>query len=190
LKLIETDADRPEDEVESPPVSTPPRPEKQSAYASLIFTAAVLIGTVATIYSVFPARKNETVFAALRDHRAVDPDWHLAAPSRVELEAWSNGVLGTTPPLPAVGADLTVLGARSLSIRHRRGMYVRFALVSAGVAYQVSYVVQHAADAPAGRTSRQDHDDLIESWREGDWTVIAVGPAANAEIWKPRLGVP
>jgi hypothetical protein len=190
VKLIETDADRPEDEVEPALVSTPPRPEKRSAYASLIFTAAVLVGTVVAIYSVFPARKDETVFAALRDHRAVDPDWHLSAPSRLELDAWAGGVLGARPPLPEAGADLTVLGAHPVDIRHRPGVYVRFALAGAGTPYQVSYVVQHAHDAPAGRTSRHDGADVVESWRDGEWTCIAVGPAASAEIWKPRLGVP
>ena len=190
MKLIETDADRPEDEVDPPPVATPPRPEKRSAYASLIFTACVLIGTVATIYSVFPARKHETIYATLRNHRDPNPTWNLPAPSRTELEAWSGGVLGARPPLPEAGADLTALGARRLDVRHRPGIYVRFALGDGGVAYQVSYVVQHAGDAPAGRTTRHDGDVQLESWRDGEWTCIAVGPTDKAELWKPRIGVP
>jgi hypothetical protein len=190
VKLVETDADRPEDDVDPPPVATAPRPEKRSAYASLIMTACVLVGTVATIYSIFPARKNETIYATLRNHRDTNPRWDLPAPTRVELEAWSDGVLGDRPPLPEAGADLTTLGARELVVRHRRGVYVRFALGDGGVAYQVSYVVQHAGDAPAGRTSRRDGDEHLESWREGEWTCIAVGPAAKADQWKPRIGVP
>jgi hypothetical protein len=186
VKLIETDADRPEDEVDPPPVSTPPRPEKRSAYASLIFTACVLVGTVVAIYSIFPARKNETIYAALRNHRNADPEWHLPAPSRVQLEAWADGALGSSPPLPAAGDDLTVLGARALRVRHRPGIYVRFTLED----YTVSYVVQHAGDAPTGRTTRHDGADQVESWRVGAWTCVAIGPTAKADQWKPRMGVP
>ena len=182
MKLVETDADRPDDEVEPPPVATPPRPEKRAAYASLIFTTAVLIGTVATIYSVFPARKNETINAALRAHRADAPSWQLERPARAELAAWATGVLVDAPPLPALDA----VGARRLDVRHRAGIYVRFDVDGA----RVSYVVQHAGDAPADRTERRDGDELVEAWHSGAWTVIAIGPAARADAWKPRVGVP
>jgi hypothetical protein len=183
VKIHITDADRPEDELDPPPVVTPPVPEKRSAYASLIFTACVLIGTVVAIYTVFPARKNETINAALRNHRAPDPAWSLTAPAHDALVAWATGVLGDEPPLPD---GMSVVGARALEIRHRRAIYVRYSLGDA----HVSYVVQHAADAPADRTQRKDGPDLIEAWHDSGWTIIAIGPDASADDWKPRVGVP
>jgi hypothetical protein len=94
-------------------------------------------------------------------------------------------VLDGTPPLPGAG-DLQPVGALSLDIRHRPAAYVRYNFGS----YEVSYVVQHASDSPAGRSSTVDGAEAIESWRDGAWLCIAVGPAAQAAAWKPRVGVP
>jgi hypothetical protein len=190
VKLVETDADRPEDEAEPKPLVTPSVPEKRRAYASLIFTAVTLIGTVVTIYTVFPARTHESAKAALDAHHQQDPKFQLAAPGHSQLLAWATGVLDGEPPMPADGADLRALGARALDIRHRPAAYVRYAMGLGGVAYQVSFVVQHAEDSPADRSSRVDGPDDVESWTDGAWKCIAVGPAAQAPLWKPRLGVP
>ncbi len=188
MKLVETDADRPEDEVEPPPVVTPPRPEKRRAYASLIFTAVTLVGTVVTIYSVFPERTHESAGAAVAAHRRADPAWLVASPDHAQLAAFVSGVLGGAPTLPADGPDLRAIGALTLDIRHRPAAYVRFAV--GADATVVSYVVQRAEDSPAGRESRRDGDDDVESWSCGAWKCVAVGPAARAPDWKPRLGVP
>jgi hypothetical protein len=187
MKLVETDADRPEDEGEPAPAVTPPRPEKRRAYASLVLTLAVLVGTVVTIYMVFPARQNEATRQAVAAHRRAEQPWQLEAPSRAELEAWTLALVGRDAPLPREGADLTIVGARAIEVLRHQAAFIRFRI---GGAHEVSYLVQRTRDAPADRTSRGDGDDQIEAWRDGGWTVIAIGPGAGADAWRPRVGVP
>jgi hypothetical protein len=187
VKLVETDADRPEDESEPAPVVTSSRPEKRRAYASLIFTLAVLTGTVVTIYTVFPARAQEATKLTVAAHRRAAPKWQLEAPSRPELEAWTMGLLGRDAPLPADGADLLTIGARPIEILRHQAAFVRFRIDDG---YEVSYLVQRASDAPADRDSYRDGADQVEAWHAGPWTVIAIGPADQAERWRARVGVP
>jgi hypothetical protein len=186
MKLVETDADRPEDETEPAPAVTPPVPEKRRAYASLIFTAAILIGTVVGIYSVFPARKDEATRQVVSQHRRSDVAWQLAAPSRAELEAWTLALAGDGAPLPPEHAEMTIVGARPIEIHHRDAAFMRFRVGSD----EVSYLVAPTSDAPEGRASRRTGDDHIEAWRSGKYTCIAVGPAASADAWKLWIGVP
>lgn len=186
MKLVETDADRPEDEVEPQPISTPPVPEKRRAYASLSFTAIVLVGIVVTIYTVFPPRRDEATRRAVAMHREPGAGWQLSSPTRDELEAYTTGVLGAPAPLPPDQDDLTATGVRRVSVRHHDAAFIRFHVAEG----DVSYLVQWSKDAPEQRVSRRDGDLQIESWRVGPWTCIAVGPAASAERWRPKLGVP
>lgn len=186
MKLVETDADRPEDETEPAPAVTPPVPEKRRAYASLIFTAMILVGTVVGIYSVFPARKDEATRQVVAQHRRGDAAWQLTAPSRAELAAWTLALAGDGAPLPPEHPELTIVGARPVEIHHQDAAFMRFRIGSD----EVSYLVAPTADAPEGRASQRSGDDQIEAWRTGKWTCIAVGPAASAEAWKPRIGVP
>jgi hypothetical protein len=187
VKLVETDADRPEDEAEPPPAVTPPVPEKRRAYASLTFTLAVLVGIVVTIYTVFPARKVEATRVTVAQHRQAEPRWQLVAPSHAELAAWTLALLGPGAPLPSERAGLAVIGARPIEVRHREAAVMRLGLEGAG---EVTYLVVPARDAPEGRVSRVDGAERIESWRAGAWTCIAVGPEATAAAWGPPLGVP
>ena len=182
MKLVETDADRPEDESEPPPAVTPPVPEKRRAYASLIFTAAILVGTVVGVYWAFPASAEEATRQAVHHHRADGP-WQLAAPSRAELAAWALALVGEDAPLPADAPDLTIVGARPVEVRHHDAAFVHFRIGGDDVSLLVS-------DAADGRRTRRDGDDQVESWRCGAHSCIAVGPAASAEQWKPRVGVP
>lgn len=186
MKLVETEVERPEDDVEPPHLVTPPRPEKRGAYASLSFTLAVLVGIVVTIYSVFPARKVEATHLTIANHRRAEQPWELVEPARAELEAWAIGVVGSEPPLPEEGADAKVIGARRVWVRHRDAVFVRFRIVGAG---DVSYLVQ-PAHTPEERTSRRDGSDHVVSWRSGAWTCIAVGPAESAGAWTKRVGAP
>jgi hypothetical protein len=186
VKLVETDADRPEDESEPAPLVTPSRPEKRRAYASLIFTLAVLTGTVVTIYTVFPARAHEATKQTLAAHRHAEPRWELEDPTRAELEAWTLGLVGDAP-LPADGVDVSVIGARPVEILRNHAAFVRFR-ISGGI--EVSYLVQRASAAPATSGDRREGDDLVATWRDGPWTVIAVGPADRAETWRARMGGP
>jgi hypothetical protein len=186
LKLVETEVERPEDEVEPPPVVTPPRPEKRGAYVPLTLTLAVLVGIVVTIYTVFPERKTEATKLAIAHHRKAEQTWQLRDPSRKELEAWTLALLNGAAPLPADGPDVVAVGARPVEVRHRNAAYIRFRVDGA----DVSYLVGHTRDAPDVRVSRRDGDEQVESWHSGEWTIIAVGPADGADAWRARVGVP
>ncbi|MCA9679389.1 MAG: hypothetical protein H6708_06245 [Kofleriaceae bacterium] len=191
MKLVDTDADRPDDEAEPAPAITAPRPEKRQAMVSLLLTLVILTGTVVTIYTVFPARRNEVATVALQEHRRADVTWELAGPDPGELRAWALAMFGTDTPLPAPGDDLEVVGVRHVEVLGRRAALIRFRVaVPGGAAAEVTYLVQHARDVPPRRVSRTDGDDAIESWRHGPYTCVAVGPAASAAIWRPRVGVP
>jgi len=183
VKLVETDADRPEDETEPAPAVTPPVPEKRRAYVSLIFTAMIMVGTVVGIYTVIPAPAHEATTQAIREHRAADATWQLAAPSRAELEAWTLARIGEGGLLPGDAPDLTVVGARPVEVRHRDAAFIGFRIGGEAVSLLVS-------DAADPRSSERNGDDQIEAWRCGAHSCVAVGPAASAEAWKSRLGIP
>src|SRR6476469_3626942 len=110
MHLIEAEATGP---IEGDtPLVTPPRPPHRRVSVSLLFTLTVLIGTVVAIYLVFPARHNRLMTEAIEHHRDPAPAWDLTAPTAPELRAWSIGLLGKEPPLPAAGAK--ILGAARL----------------------------------------------------------------------------
>ena len=56
MKLIEAESTGPVEGDEA--LVTPPRPPRRRVSVSLLFTLTVLIGTVVTIYAMFPARHN------------------------------------------------------------------------------------------------------------------------------------
>jgi len=186
VRLVETDADRPEDETEPAPIVTPPRPEKRRAYVPVTLTLAILVGIVVTIYTVFPERRTEATKAAIAHHRKTEQIWQLRAPGRTELEAWTLALLDGAAPLPPDGPDLSVEGARPVEVRHRHAAYIRFKLG----ATEVSYLVGRTRDAPDVRVSRRDGAEQVETWHDGPWTCIAVGPADSADTWRARIGVP
>lgn len=183
MKLVDTDADRPDDESEIEPHPNPPRPEKRSAHASLILTAVILVGTVVMVYTVFPKLETDPIGTAIRGHRAAEPTWQLIAPEPAQLEAWALGQLGADAPLPE-GVD--VLGARPIELRKRRAALIRYKVG----ADEVSMLVERGADVAARRGTRAAGDEVADAWRDGPWTIVVVGPAATAAAWRPALGVP
>jgi hypothetical protein len=185
VKLVETDEDDPSAHPEPPVRATPPRPEKRQAMVSLLFTVAVLVGTVVAVFTIFPERHNEIVESTLEAHQA-SAEWDIAAPDAATLKVWTQGVLGETAPLPEAGADLVAIGARDLTILDRRAALVRYRLGND----EISYLVQRARDIPRRRERRKSGDHAVDAWRNGPWTCVAVGPAASADTWRPRLGVP
>lgn len=185
MKLVDTDNDRPDDEAEPAPHPNPPRPEKRLAHASLILTAVILIGTVVTIYTVFPRLETDAVGTAIRGHRAPEPAWQLVAPGQSELAAWALAHLGDHPPLPR-RAGLAVVGARPIALHHRRAALVRYKVG----ADEVSMLVERGADASTTRGTRVTGSDVADAWRDGPWTIVVVGPAATAETWRAALAVP
>ena len=186
MKLVDTDEDRPDDDDGPAPAVRPPRPEKRQAMVSLLLTMTILVGTVVTIYTVFPARHNEVMSVATSNHRKDAETWQLAAPGATELSAWALALLGNYPPLPAGDPALTIVGARPVEVLRRKAAFVGYQLDGAAV----SYLVVRAHDAPPRRVTRRDREDVVESWRSGAWTCVAIGPAASADRWRPQLGVP
>src|SRR5262249_33119396 len=112
MKLVEAEATGPVEGEDA--IVTPPRPPHRRASGSLLFTLSVLVGTVVTIYVVFPARHGVLVTEAIEHHREVSPAWDLAAPSPAELRAWAIGAAGKDVPLPP--GELEVIGARKIDI--------------------------------------------------------------------------
>lgn len=186
MKLVDTDADRPEDEAEPAPVVTPPRPEKRRAITSLVFTLAVLGGTVATIYSVFPAPRSHGPSAALAEHRRDEARWQLDAPGEAELRAWTLALLGDDVPVPAPGDGIEVVGARALALGEHPAAFVGYRVGGE----RVSYLVAAHAHAPSGAGARREGDVVVETWRAGRWTCVGIGPAASADAWRAALGAP
>jgi hypothetical protein len=186
MKLVESDAVGPAAIEEAPPHPTPPRPEHRRVAISFLFTLAVLVGTVVTVYTVFPARHNIVVTTALEEHRRAPQTFQLEHPTAERLQTWALGVLDGPVVLPMPRAGLDVVGARPIEILNRRAAVVRYRIGDA----EITLVVQRARDMPKRRVSRADGDDQVEGWRVQKWTFVAVGPAASAAAWKPALGVP
>lgn len=181
MKLVDTDAADPE---VPPPPPPPPRFEHRRVSVSFLVTAAVLIGTVVTIFTVFPIRHNQLVTSAIEAHRGSEA-WELDAPDAKTLAAWTHAAVGRHPPLPAAGADLIAVGARTIDILHRPAAVIRFRLG----ADDLTLVVQRARDVQRRRVRRLDGDLAVEAWRKGPYTCVAIGPAATVATWRPRLGV-
>lgn len=184
MKLVETDAERPEDDVEPAPHPTPPRPERRRAYASLLLTLLVLGGTIGTIFTVFPPVRSAVAVAAA-EHRADVAPWPLQAPRADALALWAEGALRSTVPLPEA-PGLTALAARRVRVLERDGVLVRYRLAAGG---EVTLLVVRAGRGVAGSGGPRG-DELAVTWRRGPWQLVAVGPAAAADAWRPLLGAP
>lgn len=182
MRLVDPELEGPPEVEEALPHPTPPRPEHRRVYVSFLFTLAVLVGTVVTVYTVFPARHNVVVTAAVEEHRRSDQPWQLTRPAPEQLATWALGVLGGDAPLPA--GD--VIGARSVEVLKRPAAVIRYRVGAA----EVTLFVQRARDMPPRRVRKDDGDDHVEGWRAKKWTFVAVGPAASADAWKAALGVP
>jgi hypothetical protein len=112
--------------------------------------------------------------------------FELERPASAELLAWGVGVIGPRAPFPTVDSNITLLGVRSIKILRRPVAMARYHFPGG----DVSYFVMRAHDAPPRRYQRQEGDLQAVSWRNGLWTLTAVGPAATRSQWAPILGVP
>jgi hypothetical protein len=147
---------------------------------SLLFTLSVLIGTVVTIYTVFPARHGVLMSEAIARHR--DPGaWDLAAPPPAEVRAWAIGVVGKDVPLPP--ADLPIIGAKRIDLLKRHVALLR---VKVG-ADEVTYAVQHSRSAAPEDGDREDGDLRAVSWHKGSFACVVVGPKSAATAWLPAI---
>lgn len=185
MKLVETEIESPADEAE-PTGPMPPRPERRRVMVSLFVTIGVLVGAYAVVYTVFPARHNHILDVAIDAHRAREA-YELVRPSRAELDAWGDELLGRDDaPWPPTGDGVELIGARSMQILRRNAVFLRYEVD--GV--PVSLLVQKARDAPPRKHRRVDGDAVAVSWRSGAWTMVAVGPEASYDRWAPKLGAP
>ena len=184
MKLVEAEATGP---VEGDAAQvTPPRPPHRRVSVSLLFTLTVLIGTVVTIYQVFPARRNVLITEAIARHRDAGGPWDLASPEPAALGGWLVGVVGKGAPVPGdrrPGAE--VIGARRLRLLARDAALIR---VRAG-ADEVTYLIQHARGIAPERDERVDGELRALAWRSGPYTVVAVGADADAPRWRAALDV-
>jgi hypothetical protein len=177
MKVVEAEVTGPVEGEEA--VITPPRPLHRRVSVSLLFTLSVLIGTVVTIYTVFPARHGVLMSEAIAQHREDKPSWDLVAPSPGELRAWAIGVVGKGVPLP----DEPVIGARQIDVLKRHVALLRLKVG----ADELTYAVQHSRSASPEHGNREDGDLRAVSWHEGSFSCVAVGPKATAATWIPAI---
>lgn len=184
MKLIEAESTGPVEGDDA--LVTPPRPPRRRVSVSLLFTLTVLVGTVVTIYAMFPARNNVLMTEAIERHREARPMWDLAAPNPAELRAWMIGVVGRGAPLPGEGtsAPPVILGARRLEILNRAAALVRVRVGDD----DITYLAQHARGIAPEHSERQDGPLRAVAWRKGTFTIVAVGADATAASWRTALG--
>ena len=179
MKLVEADAVGPVEGDDA--VVTPPPPRHRRVSVSLLFTLAVLTGTVVAVYLAFPPRNNVLVTEAISGHRDPPAQWDLAKPTAAELHAWAIGVAGKDVPLPP--GKLTVLGARRLELFQRGAALIRLKVGSD----EVTYLVQHARGIAPEHTDRKDGDLRAIAWTRGPFACVAVGPDRTVEQWLPVI---
>lgn len=179
MKVIEAEVTGPVEGEDA--VVTPPRPAHRRVSVSLLFTLSVLIGTVVTIYTVFPARHGVLISEAVARHTDSQPAWDLTSPAPGELRAWAIGVVGQGVPLPP--AELPVIGARRVELLKRHVAIVR---VKVGDD-EITYAVQHSRSASPEHGDRVDGDLRAVGWHQGKFACVAVGPAKTAKTWLPAL---
>jgi hypothetical protein len=185
MKLVEAESTGPVEGDAA--LVTPPRPPHRRVSVSLVFTLTVLVGTVVTIYVMFPARHNLLMTEAIAQHRGLDAAgaagaaWDLATPTRDALRAWMIGAIGKDAPLP--GEAAAVLGARQLDILNRTAALIRLRIGDD----EVTYLVQRARGIAPEGAERVDGALRAVAWRRGRFTVVAVGADAAAARWRPAL---
>lgn len=179
MKVVEAEITGPVEGEDA--VITPPRPLHRRVSVSLLLTLSVLIGTVVTIYTVFPARHGVLMEEAIARHRDGNPTWDLAAPAQPELRAWAIGVVGQGVPLPP--AELPVIGARRDELLKRHVALLR---VKVGDD-EITYAVQHSRSASPEHGDRTDGDLRAVSWHQGKFSCVVVGPEKSAKAWIPAV---
>lgn len=182
MKLVEAESTGP---VEGDDAQvTPPRLPHRRVSVSLLFTLTILVGTVVTIYLMFPARHNLLMTETLALHRE-PPAWDLSAPSVDEAKGWLIGVVGNNPPMPGerAAATMTVIGVSRREILNREAAVLRVRLNGD----EVTYLVQHARGIAPEGSERTDGTERAIAWRSGPYTVIAVGSEATQAAWRTAL---
>jgi hypothetical protein len=162
-------------------IVTPPRPPHRRVSVSLLFTVFFLVGTVVTIYTVFPP-EGDLAGEALAAVRSTAGTAELTSPSAGELRAWMTGVVGEAAPLPPPAA--TVLTVRRVELVHHAAALVRVRMQGGT---EVTYVVQAAREDEPARASFDDGDLHAIAWRDRGFACAAVGPASGAASWTAAI---
>ena len=176
MKVVEAEITGPVEGEDA--VVTPPRPLHRRVSVSLLFTLTVLVGTVVTIYSVFPARHGVLVDVAIAQHTEA-PAWDLVGPSPDALHGWAIGVVGKNVPLP----NLPVIGAKKVELLKRHVAVMRLRVGTD----EVTYAVQHSRSASPEHVDRVDGDLRAVAWHTGSFACVAVGPNATSATWLPQV---
>ena len=161
------------------PIVTPPRPRHRRVSVSLVLTLSVLIGLVAAIYTVFPARHNVMAEEALAHHITTSA-WDLPAPTPAELRAWLTGAVGKDAPLP----QATAIGASQIEILARHAAVIRFKINGD----EVTYLVERAGRVTPEHAESTSNELRVVEWPKGAFVCSAVGPAASAATWMTAVG--
>ncbi len=179
MKLIEADAEGPS---LAPETVTPPRPEKRRVSISLLFTLAVLIGTVVAIYTILPARDNVLMSEAVAAHRRDAKTFDLIAPAPAELQAWAIGAIGKDAPQMALPGAVPV-AAGVIEIHRRNAALVKYRVGND----EITVLIQHAKGW-APKSNERDDGDLHASLKlVGHWSIVAVGAKATLAAWTPAF---
>jgi len=163
------------------PAVTPPRPPHRRVSVSLIFTLSVLTGLVVAIYTLLPARHDEIVTEAVRQHRASEQVWDLPSPTPAELRAWAIGVVGKDVPLPAEPPQIA--GPRRIEAPKRAAGRIRVQIDND----PITVLVKHWRGISSEHVERTEGDLRALAWRSGKYTFVAVGPAATVATWSRTL---
>ena len=177
MKVVEAEITGPVEGEDA--VVTPPRPAHRRVSVSLLFTLSVLIGTVVTIYTVFPARHGVLVDVAIAQQRESSPAWDLTGPSPGELHAWAIGVVGKDAPLPSQ----PVIGAKRVELLKRHVAVMRLRVGTD----EITYAVQHSRSASPEHIDREDGDLRAVGWHTGSFSCVVVGPKATSAAWLPQV---
>jgi len=181
MKLIESDAEGP---IVEESTTTPPRPEKRRVSISLLFTLAVLVGTVVTIYTLLPARNQILVTEAFAGHRRDRTTFDVVGPTGGELQAWTTGALGKQVPMFAM-PGAAPLAAAVITIHRRNASLVRSRVGTE----EFTVLMQHAQGWAPESAERDDGELHASLKRVGPWTVVTVGLKATMATWLPMVHV-
>jgi hypothetical protein len=164
------------------PIVTPPRPRHRRVSVSLVLTLSVLIGLVAAIYTVFPARHNVMAEEALA-HHITTTAWDLPTPTPAELRAWLTGAVGKDAPLPNA-PNVVVLGASQVEILARHAAVIRFRINGD----EITYLVERAGRMTPEHAESTSNELRVVEWPKGAFVCSAVGPDASAATWIKAVG--
>ena len=164
MKLVDADVNLASDDDESPRPIPGARPDRRRVSVSLLLTLAVLVGTVALVFTLFDER-HDLLMTKARQYHTAPPTWSLTAPTAGEARAWMVGVLGSSAPWPPQVTE--VVGATEAEILRRPTAILR---VREGA--EESTLLIQKAPGIAPRPARTEDGVGLTAQRTGPWIVV------------------